>query len=218
MARGQEGDDSVYDFLYVDAKRIASFLSQFDQYGHLTSLTRTASDTSASGGGLNIHVAKLDTSSTAQTTQTRQFDPQWLAPLSFLDQAQQRGMIVRGLANAGIGQFILASGALRVLDASFMKDAWSLPTISRTIRAAAPPHKGPKPAVNPLDLMMDLLKVLPHPVQAQLDGPDFSLWCGLSPDSLITSPSDLMLKHGARIAGEWNILGILAPNRRAQLT
>lgn len=210
MARAQEKDDSVYDFLYVDFRRIALFLSQFTQYGHLTSLTRTATETTASGGGMNVHVVKLDGSSAAQTSQTRQFDPQWIAPLSFLDEASKKGMIVRGLKGARIGQFVLVSGALRVLDASFMKDAWQLPAISKVIRSGQPSlPKHARPPFNPIDIVMDLLKVLPHPVQAQLDGPDFSLWCGLAPDNLVTAPSDLLLKHGIHLAGEWNILGIL---------
>ena len=208
MAHDQSGDDSVYDFLYIDTRRIALFLSQFGQYGHLTSLTRTATETTSSGSGVNIHIAKIDGSATNQTTQTRQFDPQWMAPLSFLDQAGKRGMIIRGLAGARIGHLVLTTGALRIVDATFMKEAWTLPTIAKAIRAGHT-QKGPKPPVNPIDIVMDLLKVLPHPVQAQLDGDGFSVWCGLSPENLLVSPSDLMLKHATHIAGEWNVLGIL---------
>ena len=54
MALDRERDDSVYDFLYVDARRIAVFLSQFSQYGHLTTLTRAVSETSSAGGGINL--------------------------------------------------------------------------------------------------------------------------------------------------------------------
>ena len=38
---------SVYDFLYHDPRRIASFLAQFTQYGHLKSLSRLESTTEA---------------------------------------------------------------------------------------------------------------------------------------------------------------------------
>jgi phage gp16-like protein len=41
--------DSVNDFLYNDARRIASFLSQFDKDGHLTALVRTQGITESTG-------------------------------------------------------------------------------------------------------------------------------------------------------------------------
>jgi hypothetical protein len=126
MARGLEQGDSVYDFLYVDARRIAVFLSQFNQYGHLTLLTRAASETSSTSGGVNVVAAKLDTGASEQTSQTRQFDPQWLAPLSFLDQANERGMIFRDLVQARIGQLVLVSGRLAMFDLGVMRDAWNL--------------------------------------------------------------------------------------------
>src|SRR5436305_1846102 len=116
MAQDPEKGDSVYDFLYVDARRIAVFLSQFEQYGHLTSLTRTVSETSSASGGVSVVAAKLDTAASEQSSQTRQFDPQWLVPLAFLDKADQRGMIVRDLGDARIGQLVLISGRLAMFD------------------------------------------------------------------------------------------------------
>ena len=137
MAQDPEKGDSVYDFLYVDARRIAVFLSQFGQYGHLTSLTRAELEASSTSGGLNVVAAKLDTGASEQTSQTRQFDPQWLAPLIFLDQADQRGMIVRDLANARIGKLLLVSGRLAIFDLGMLRNAWEIGAIRDVIIQSA---------------------------------------------------------------------------------
>ena len=58
-----------------------------------------------------------------------------------------------------------------------------------------------------------MLATLPHAVQAAITergGPqDRVTWCSLRDENLIVPGSDLLLKHGVRIAGEWSMLGIL---------
>ena len=234
MERDQERDDSVYDFLYVDARRIARFLSQFEQFGHLTSLTRTVSESSTRGGGVNVHVAKLDGSVGTQTTQTRQFDPQWLAPLSFLDQAGQRGMIIRGLDSARIGQLVLVTGDLTVFDLSLFKELWPLQSVRSAILGAAMSTEGataPSPSrherrrqerekpsssqlASPFEAGFELLKVLPHGMLAVIRHGGLDVWSSLREADMVVSPSDLLLNHGVRIAGSWAMLGI-RDSRRA---
>src|SRR4051812_39282654 len=113
MAQGQSGDDSVYDFLYVDARRIGLLLSQFGQEGVLTELTRHAQTDSETGGGLDLKIVKMDSTEGETKALTRRFDPQWLLPLRFLDLAKE--MLVRDVSKAGIGQLILASGSLGIM-------------------------------------------------------------------------------------------------------
>jgi len=229
MAQGPEKGDSVYDFLYVDARRIAVFLSQFEQYGHLTSLTRAASETNSSSGGLNA-VVKLDTAASEQTTQTRQFDPQWLAPLSFLDQAGQKGMIVRELSEARIGQLVLASGRLAMFDLGVMRSAWEIPAIRDVIIQGAMDaqdatdalplqgnHKDRQRqdrerkanAAKEMSAGLEFIKLLPHAIQSSLRNGEAEIWASLRDDNLIVPASELLTKHGHVIAGDWNAVGIL---------
>ena len=91
----------------------------------------------STSGGLNVVAAKLDTGASEQTSQTRQFDPQWLAPLIFLDQADQRGMIVRDLANARIGKLLLVSGRLAIFDLGMLRNAWEIGAIRDVIIQSA---------------------------------------------------------------------------------
>ena len=46
-AHAEPPNDSVYDFLYHDARRVGSFLAQFDDAGHLQQVTQ--GDTAAKG-------------------------------------------------------------------------------------------------------------------------------------------------------------------------
>jgi hypothetical protein len=96
MAPAQEKDDSVFDFLYVDVQRIAVLLAQFDEYGHLTGLTKTVSTGSNTGGTWNVSVAKRDFSDSEQSSLQKQYDQRWIAPLTFLDKTQS--MMKRDLA------------------------------------------------------------------------------------------------------------------------
>ena len=107
MAPVQEKADSLYDFLYVDLSRIQLFNSQFSQYGHITELTRSTMTSSSSGGGMDVKIVKAEAFEEESTKIQKRYDTQFVAPLSFLDHAQN--MIVRDLSKAGIGQFVLIS-------------------------------------------------------------------------------------------------------------
>lgn len=56
---------------------------------------------------------------------------------------------------------------------------------------------------------MDTISTLPHGLQMTMTSSGRKIWGTLRSDSLTGSASDLLLKHGAKIAGTWSILGIL---------
>lgn len=228
MAPAPKKEDSVFDFLYVDSRRVAVFLSQFGQFGHLTQIIKSATDSSKAGGGFDVKVAKMDTSETATESIQKQFDAQWVAPLAFLDEANKRGMIVRHLAQARIGQLVLDSGTLSVTDLSIVKEMWKLPairsmilqgaetaiqtsTLPRAERRRNEKHNTETATTepSPVDAGIELISILPHSIQARLVGDSGQIWCNLRDDGIIVSSSDLLLKHGVNIAGKWNIIGIL---------
>ena len=215
MAPDQGKDDSVYDFLYVDRKRIAFYLSQFDDYGHLTQLTRSISESSETGGGVDLKIAKIEGKEGEQTSLQKHYDTQWVAPLSFLDMAGQRGMITRGLKNAAIGKLVLTSGALHIVNMRAFERTWDVisgpsshtaPLGNRKQRRAA----GHLPSPSDSDNMgLKVLGSLEQPVLMVAQAGDVNLWSTLDPDSLIGGSSGLNLKHGERIAGDWHVVSIL---------
>src|SRR5258708_22683520 len=112
-ASGAEHDDqntdSVYDFLYHDARRIGSFLAQFDNFGHRQEVT--SSETASKGakrgyslklggslplpgspegaeGGITLG---MDPSQSGSEGQMRVYDPLWTNALTLLDYLDERG-------------------------------------------------------------------------------------------------------------------------------
>lgn len=230
MEQDQGEEDSAFDFLYADSKRIAQFLGQFSQFGHLTGITRTDGVSRTGGGGINVGAAKVDKATSTNEAQTRQFDVKWLDPVRFLDEINRRGMIYRQIADASIGQIVLLSGHLALFDLSTLKTVWSIKEFQQAMIAAAqnPSTTAPalplnrherrklqnNPAVSDEEkaqrAALELLPSLPHAVQACVfDDSDLAVWCSLREEALATPASDLLLKHGCRVAGQWSMIGIL---------
>lgn len=240
-ASARPESDSVFDFLYYDAPRIASFLSQFDPQGHLTQVTSTErahrsqkSNVSDSASG-SLAVLKgtvsssTDTSSEYGEQNNRSYDPRWANALAFLDYLYQRGLLQKDIETSGIGEIILLSGDLAVFDLGMLRQMWGLPTIKKLLLASqqqqapedvpglnrkerrnlsAAKQKG-KNTPNEAEIALELLTILPHAIQASISKDDISTWCSLREEHLALSPSDLFMKHGLTVAGDWTIVGVL---------
>lgn len=228
---GEVKRDSVYDFLYHDARRVASFLAQFDPSGHLTGVKQTESageqesEEGSAQATANAVVARATGGFTnkrgtsAAEGSERMYDPLWANARTFLDYMTERDMLASDLRSARIGQFVIASGSLMIMDLSRMKLAWEIPSIKKLVRDGA--KQGPvagnreqrrsqkQPTVNEVDVLFELLKLFPHSIQARLLAPQDSIWCSLDENSMVSNASDLMIKHGTLIGGTWNIVGVL---------
>lgn len=236
-AQGAAEQDSVFDFLYHDSRRIASFLSQFDNNGLLTGITHGESvakgtkrskkvgfsgNSPLGGGSLEFEIGPGEAG--AQSLE-RAYDPFWTNARLFLDFLTERGMIQRDIGAANIGQFVLASGFLSIQDLAMFKDAWKLPSIQRQVKGGV---TGGKKAANMTaaqkaehreqqdntDLLLDMMQIMPHSVHARMITSDEDvaklIWCTLNQNCLVAPASDITLTYGTTMAGEWSILGILS--------
>lgn len=143
--------DSVFDFLYHDARRIASLLAQFDPSGHLQSilLGRSAeegrdSDASLtfSGGIPGLASGKNDTKeqirrSHAQDIQ-RVYDPMWSNARALLDTLDEQGLIQRNLEPSETGQLVLITGSLTIHDLQMLSGMWQMQAVQKLIAQAIP--------------------------------------------------------------------------------
>jgi hypothetical protein len=233
--------NSVFDFLYHDSRRIASFLAQFETYGVLQqvkateSISRTGgSKTTASAGvdvvtvmrgGITIDGTVVDEERDAAE---RTYDPLWTNARTFLSFLADREMINRDLSTARIGQFVLASGALAAFDLGLLKEAWKLPAVKDVVLKGATGQAAPDPVqgnrkerakaryaqkaagdTSETAMAFEMLKIMPHTVQATIRGEDWTVWSSLREDSLVIPGSELLLKHGVAVAGSWSMLGVL---------
>jgi hypothetical protein len=239
--------NSVYEFLYHDVARVASFLAQFETYGVLLNTkateiagrsTTTKGLVSAKGGVPLIAEgqASLDRGVTAEELETaeRSYDPLWANAKTFLDYLESESLLQRGLSGAKIGQFVLVSGELSVLQLTLLKSLWTGPGFkekaietqianamaalmgaSQMAASAGAKKNQDQTAVakqtraNAL-AGMELIASLPHTIQATIQGNDTSVWCVLAESALIPAASDITLKYGSLIMpGTWHALGIL---------
>ena len=229
--QGGQNTVSVYDFLYYDARRIASFMSQFDDSGYLKEIVLNESIESAKkrslkfkvGGGVPLMASgegeyTREASRGYQLENLRVYDPTWANARAFLDVLDELNMIHRNVLDANMGQFVLCSGGLSVADLKLMEKTWKLKSVQSLIKAGAGGGaenrqqrraKGRAASnLNEVDLVIELLSILPHTIQAKISG-TVDVWCSLTEDGMSTLASDITLKHGTSIPGMWHALGIL---------
>ena len=235
--QGDQSSDSVFDFLYHDHRRIASFLSQFDANGLLTGLTQSEGVTKGSkrskkvgvgadvalfgGGRMEVEIGPGDSGSESLE---RVYDPYWANARQFLDVLQERNMIVRDLDNASIGQIVLTTGYLSIQDLGMMKEAWKSPMIQKKVMSGGNTGKrkanmtaAQKAAAleeeENTKLFLEMIQLMPHSVHARMltrqNDSARLVWCVLNQENLVTSASDVALTYGYMMSGEWSILGIL---------
>ena len=222
---------SVYDFLYHDPRRIASFLSQFTQYGQPQSLTRSES-TAENSSTKNVVAGKAGllplgsftgsgetaASESANQALTTTYDPLWQNALALLDYLYQRKLIQRDVAQAKIGQFVLIQGDLDVVDLGTLGRAWGESAFKKLALAASGAGPGSRRGQQRMETEagISFIKVLPYSIQATLRG-TISVWCCLQSAGMVTPADDLLLKHGVTVQGVWSLLGILDAAPDAQL-
>ena len=149
VGQDEQENDSVFDFLYHDSRRIASFLSQFGNDGHLTALKRGEAATKVAKrskkfglggstplGGANVDV-ELGPGESGSESLEREFDPFWANALEFLDVLENRDMIQRDLESARIGQFVLTQGSLIIADMEAYRDVWKSSVVREYMKASA---------------------------------------------------------------------------------
>lgn len=214
---------SVYDFLYHDPRRIASFLSQFTQYGQPQSLSRSES-TGENSSTKNVVAGRAGilplgslagsgetaASESANEALTTTYDPLWQNALALLDYLHQRKLIQRDVAQARIGQFVLIQGDLDVVNLGTLGQAWGESAFKKLALSASGVGPGRKKGQQRAETEagISFIKVLPHSIQATLRG-TISVWCCLQSAGMVTPADDLLLKHGVTVQGNWSLLGIL---------
>lgn len=231
---------SVFDFIYHDARRIASFLSQFDNSGHLTQISQSAGisrvrdEADKTHGTLGLVSGEMTRSASDEHSKESQriYDPMWTNARALLDYLDEAGRLQRNLETAQIGQFVLVSGALSISDLQLMEQTWRLESVKslmlggitnqfqlpeipkgqrnnpELLAAKRTVEQAVKTLKDGANLFFDLIKILPHTIQARLVG-DAPVWCSLSREGMTFDASDIVLKYGTQIPGTWHFLGIL---------
>jgi hypothetical protein len=214
VAQGPESENSIYDFIYVDHQRVALFLSQFDQSGKLTGLTRSVREVhqkTLSAGVDKLVVAKRESESSATEEMQREFDPQWVLPLTLLDALEDEQLIHRDISTAALGQFVLCSGSLSIVDFAILKSLAELPAFKKQLTLRFDQQlKGAAKGMKEMgELLRQFLTILPYNLQATIATPQREVWCCLKQEGMMLPQAEVFLKHGFGLPGTWHALGLL---------
>jgi hypothetical protein len=213
--------NSVFDFLYCDARRVGSFLAQLNPAGNPTGKRTTKSSQQISGDntalGFDIKIVKgsagtdLSMQSGQQSEET--YDPFWTGAVTLLDQLKIREILQSDMHKAGIGQLVLLSGTIKILDLRVLKAIWDIPSLKAKFGIGDSSKMSPEQAAEN-ELTLEFIKVMPHTVQAEFycsetSGSPFSAsWMMLDPEAMVVPPGDVLMKYGHHVPGIWNILAI----------
>lgn len=144
--QGGRTTGSIFDFLYHDGRRIASFLAQFDPSGSITQISRGTVAEKArqdghklEGSGSIPGFAKGTAANIGEVRHRRQdeimrvYDPTWANARAFLDIADEAGLIHRDISTAAVGQMVLCQGTLSVKNLQLLTSIWSLPSAKKML-------------------------------------------------------------------------------------
>lgn len=217
VAPNSPGTNYLFDFLYLDRDRIASYAAQLFDNGVLTNVKQVSGSQATSAGKAHAGFGRLagyesaDSDAITQSIE-RQFDAGWSTPLNVINALDQQGYIHRNLEQAQFGQLVLFSGRIQLVDMMMVKDLWEpvgRMEVAKMATATKPQQAAKKEAERQMRDMMDILQRLPHTLQLKMFTDAEQLWATLKPEHMTINPTDFALKHGPMIPGEWKLIGAL---------
>lgn len=218
--------ESIFDIIYLDRPRVESYFAQLFPEGTLTAIKSSISegDNSRQDIHLSLGVVKgqMQDSMIASKTLERQYDAAWTLPITLANRLDEQGFLYRDLETAPLGQLILLSGGLQIVDIRMLKDMWE--PLARFLAPENPPQnnrhqqraaeKAPSPPEMPPGSEFDekvasLMRLVPHALQLNFCAGENLVWSTLEPAMMAVTAEDFALKHGTIVPGEWHMIAVL---------
>lgn len=129
MEQEQPNIDCIFDFIYLDTKRLTSYLAQLDDDGVLLSIKKTKhlkdeQKTLGSVGLNNATKASTEINEEIGKQQERHYDSSSTALYSVMDRLDELGFIKKSVSDTAIGQLLLCSGSITFQDIRMMRNLW----------------------------------------------------------------------------------------------
>lgn len=230
MALDSQTIESIFDFFYLDNPKIKSFYAQLNGVGSLNTLKNTSQigdvrKIEATVGAPAIAGGKLGNDHSASTTSEHLYDGIPTMPREMINILDDLGFIYRELSDAMLGNLVLLTGRLGVIDIEVTKELVG-PALNFYIKDLLKENTQEsrnlaKEIKDNLKDITQLFKGIPFGLEAKLlqytgkidEESGIPLcneaWMTLNRDEIIGNPLDLNFKHGEFLAGEWHVLGVL---------
>ncbi|MGN7612629.1 DUF6414 family protein [Magnetococcales bacterium HHB-1] len=218
MDQDSENINFLCDFIYVDFEKLKSFSARINEHGHMTQFASTEHKTVHNERASHIGMGKIahtDKKSGKESglKHEAQYDPTWPWLLDVINQLQEKGFI--GHEPKQIGQLLLLTGEISVLDVQLMRDFIpimpefeKIPEFKNAQMSNAPTDKQELRLWKTLNrLAPKMLNILPNSLQLSLtsrNGKHF--WGNLERNKSIANASALAMMYGENISGKWNLL------------
>ena len=193
-----------------DRARISALYAQLFPQGILTSVKTTAQQSFSDENevGTDVKIIKAETKSAESGSEGIEhlFDASWSIPLEVLARLRNLSRVRDSLKGAGLGSIILTDCYIRIIDFASMENVWE-PALKFLSTQSQPPQQTIIPEVVPT--ITEALKAMPNAIHAHFVTGDALLWSSLQPTNLTIPVSDLTLKYGGTVSGQWRLLYIL---------
>lgn len=201
MEQSVQRTDSLYDFIYIDIHKSKILLAQIESDGILTHIkSRTEQQNlSKNKAGINTGlVLGKENNNTDIESIEQSFDAALSVHLKLLHKLSEKNRINRNILKSKVGDIILFSGVVDILDIS---------TFQGLLTSGLLPM--PKKDIDQKQLI-GFIKLIPSTVQFTFkDKNEDRAWMTLPENNLLMHSSELLLKYGGSLEGEWSVIGIL---------
>ncbi|MFI8555051.1 hypothetical protein [Psychrobacter sp. NPDC077938] len=214
--------ESLFDFFYLDNKKISSFYAQLNGNGSIESYKETHGITDgktmeATVGVPTVTGGRLGSSEQAQSGGERFYNAIDTMPREMINKLDELGFVSKVLCESNLGRLVLLKGKLGIVDVNMLSAIVepALNFYSRELRTSDR-QEDKKQAKNLEKIkkdLIDFIRNVPFAIQSRFivesDESVEEVWMTLNRDELSTPTHDINFKHGEFMAGEWYLLGIL---------
>jgi hypothetical protein len=212
MREPAERPDALYDFLYKDIGRIASYYAQVFR-GRLTGVEESASDRDVHEtrlrGNVAVAAGEFRSVDDIQSATRRTIDPHDVITTDILASLLEEGFVAQNVSDAAHGTLVLAQGTLVFIERSMLELAAMTIDIAMQSQSGRGRSSEERTSRQTLKLVKDFLSKLVLPSAFLLHMPSGLQIAGTIKDPGMEEPiSGYYFKHGIAGLAEVYMIGI----------
>ncbi|OSI06798.1 hypothetical protein BWD08_10575 [Neisseria animaloris] len=216
MERQEAEESCLYDFIYINHDVLSFYNAQLDKDGLLTQsvVTHASEEQMKQGlkGGVPMLGGNYEQGSHLKSSRQNSFDTSKNMPLNVIRELNERGLIHKEIDAAQLGQIVLFSGRMQIVDFALMnsivKPAKNMEVAGMPNSTAAQKRKRQEKEAE-VKAVVSIMEVLPKLLQIRIFDDERSAWCAVKHDDMLPNTFALALKHSVTVPGEWHVLAVL---------